>query len=44
MAKHEILKQQLENLKNALPDIKGVLLASVEGLPVAHSLDRKSVV
>ncbi|HZU29227.1 MAG TPA: roadblock/LC7 domain-containing protein [Bryobacteraceae bacterium] len=38
MAKHEILKQQLENLKNALPDIKGVLLASVEGLPVAHSL------
>jgi predicted regulator of Ras-like GTPase activity (Roadblock/LC7/MglB family) len=38
MAKHEILKQQLENLKNSLPDIKGVLLASVEGLPVAHAL------
>ncbi|HZP93025.1 MAG TPA: roadblock/LC7 domain-containing protein [Burkholderiales bacterium] len=38
MAKHEILKQQIENLKNALPEIKGVLLASTEGLPVAHSL------
>lgn len=38
MAKHEALKIQLDNLKNALPELRGVLLASVEGLPVAHAL------
>ncbi len=37
MAKVEALKTQLEALKNAIPDLKGVLLASNEGLPIAHS-------
>ncbi len=38
MAKGEALKAQLENLKNAIPELKGVLLASNDGLPIAHSL------
>lgn len=38
MVKHEALKIQLESLRNAIPDLRGVLLASNEGLPVAHSL------
>ena len=38
MAKVEVLKNQLEALKGAIPDLKGVLLASNEGLPIAHSL------
>jgi predicted regulator of Ras-like GTPase activity (Roadblock/LC7/MglB family) len=38
MAKGEALKSQLEALRNAIPELKGVLLASNEGLPVAHSL------
>ncbi|MEO5922928.1 MAG: roadblock/LC7 domain-containing protein [Bryobacteraceae bacterium] len=37
MAKVEVLKNQLEALKGAIPDLKGVLLASNEGLPIAHS-------
>lgn len=37
MAKAELLKNQLETLKEAIPDLKGVLLASNEGLPIAHS-------
>lgn len=37
MAKVEVLKNHLEALKNAIPDLKGVLLASNEGLPIAHS-------
>ncbi len=37
MAKVEALKNQLEALKAAIPDLKGVLLASNEGLPIAHS-------
>jgi len=37
MAKVEVLKNQLEALKSAIPDLKGVLLASNEGLPIAHS-------
>src|SRR5574338_97873 len=38
MSKHEALKNHIETLRNAIPDLKGVLLASVEGLPIAHSL------
>lgn len=39
MAKVEALKSQLEALKGAIPDLKGVLLASNEGLPIAHSFN-----
>ncbi len=38
MVKHDVLKTQLETLRNAIPELRGVLLASNEGLPVAHSL------
>jgi predicted regulator of Ras-like GTPase activity (Roadblock/LC7/MglB family) len=38
MVKHEALKLQLETLRNSIPELRGVLLASNEGLPVAHSL------
>jgi predicted regulator of Ras-like GTPase activity (Roadblock/LC7/MglB family) len=38
MAKVEALKTQIEALRNAIPELKGVLLASNEGLPIAHSL------
>ena len=37
MAKVEALKSQLEALRNAIPELKGVLLASNDGLPIAHS-------
>lgn len=38
MAKGEALKAALEGLRNAIPELKGVLLASNEGLPIAHAL------
>ncbi len=38
MSKHEILTNQIENLCNAIPELDGVLLASADGLPIAHSL------
>ena len=38
MAKVEALKNHLEALRNAIPELKGVLLASNEGLPIAHSM------
>ena len=38
MAKHDALKNHIELLRNAIPELKGVLLASNEGLPIAHSL------
>ena len=38
MAKHEALKNHIEALRDAIPELKGVLLASNEGLPIAHSL------
>ena len=38
MAKGEALKAQIEELRSAIPELKGVLLASNEGLPIAHSL------
>ena len=38
MAKGEALKAALEALRSAIPELKGVLLASNEGLPIAHAL------
>jgi predicted regulator of Ras-like GTPase activity (Roadblock/LC7/MglB family) len=38
MAKQEALRRHIDTLRNAIPELKGVLLASNEGLPVAHSL------
>jgi predicted regulator of Ras-like GTPase activity (Roadblock/LC7/MglB family) len=38
MTKHETLKGQLDALRSSIPELRGVLLASSEGLPVAHSL------
>jgi predicted regulator of Ras-like GTPase activity (Roadblock/LC7/MglB family) len=37
MVKHDALKNQLDTLRSAIPELKGVLLASNDGLPVAHS-------
>lgn len=38
MSKQEILTNQIENLCNAVPELLGVLLASTDGLPIAHSM------
>jgi predicted regulator of Ras-like GTPase activity (Roadblock/LC7/MglB family) len=38
MAKHDSLKNHIEALRGAIPELKGVLLASNEGLPIAHSI------
>ena len=38
MAKGEALRLALESLRNSIPELKGVLLASNEGLPIAHAL------
>jgi uncharacterized protein len=42
MAKGEAVKSQLEALRSSIPELKGVLLASNEGLPIAHSLTNGS--
>jgi predicted regulator of Ras-like GTPase activity (Roadblock/LC7/MglB family) len=38
MAKAEAIRVALESLREAIPELKGVLLASSEGLPIAHAL------
>jgi len=38
MVKHEALKNHLDELRNSIPELRGVLVASTEGLPVEHSL------
>jgi predicted regulator of Ras-like GTPase activity (Roadblock/LC7/MglB family) len=38
MAKSDALKSHIEALRSAIPELQGVLLASTEGLPIAHSL------
>lgn len=38
MAKLEALQKQIETLRTAIPELRGVLVASSEGLPVAHSI------
>jgi uncharacterized protein len=42
MAKGEALKAHIEALRTSIPELKGVLLASNEGLPIAHSLSNGS--
>lgn len=42
MAKGEALKNMIESLRTSIPELKGVLLASSEGLPIAHSLSSGS--
>ncbi len=37
MSKREEIQHRLEELRDSVPELKGVLLASTEGLPVAHS-------
>ncbi|MCP5116223.1 MAG: hypothetical protein GY953_35800 [bacterium] len=38
MTKQEALISQIEALSNAIPELNGVLLASSDGLPIAHSI------
>ena len=38
MSKLEALQRSVESLRTAIPDLRGVLLASTEGLPIAHAL------
>ena len=38
MAKLETLQKTIEGLRTAIPELRGVLVASTEGLPVAHSI------
>jgi len=42
MSKQEALTAQIEDLCNAVPEVHGVLLASADGLPIAHSLTNGS--
>ncbi len=37
MAKLDEILKNLEGLRNAVPELSGVLLASNEGLPIAHA-------
>ena len=38
MAKQDALRTQIDGLRNSIPELKGVLLASSEGLPIVQSL------
>ncbi len=38
MSKQELLAAQIENLCSAVPELESVMLASSDGLPIAHSL------
>ena len=38
MSKQESLKNHIEELCGAIPELQGVLLTSSDGLPIAHSL------
>ena len=38
MAKHEELTKHMQELRHAIPELNGLLLASSEGSPIAHSL------
>ena len=42
MSKQEILTNEIESLCSAIPELHGVLLASADGLPIAHSLTNGS--
>ena len=36
--KHETLQNELVKLRTAIPDLRGVMVASTDGLPMAHML------
>jgi uncharacterized protein len=38
MARLEQLQKSIEGLRASIPELRGVLVASSEGLPIAHSL------
>ena len=38
MGKVEAFQRSVDGLRTAIPELRGVLLASTEGLPIAHSL------
>lgn len=38
MARLDQLQKCLDELRSAIPELRGVMLASTEGLPIAHSL------
>jgi uncharacterized protein len=38
MARLDQLQKCVDGLRDAIPELRGVLLASTEGLPIAHSL------
>ena len=38
MSKQDQLKSQIEGLCESIPELTGVLLASSDGLPIAHSM------
>lgn len=38
MAMHDVFKEHMEVLRRTLPEVRGLLLASSEGLPIAYSL------
>jgi uncharacterized protein len=38
MARLEELQKKIETLRAAIPELRGVLIASNEGLPIAHSI------
>lgn len=38
----EQIQKDIDNLKAAVPELKGVLLASYDGKPIAHSLEHDS--
>ena len=42
MSKQEVLIKHIEALCNAIPELTGVLLASSDGLPIAHSITNGS--
>lgn len=38
MSKQEVLQKLVEGLKASIPDLRGVVIASTDGLPIADSL------
>ena len=38
MSRQENLQKAVNDLKSAVPDLEGILLASSDGLPIAYSL------
>lgn len=42
MSKQETLKAVVDELRSAVPDIQGVLIASTDGLPIVHSITNGS--